>query len=231
MATGKQAAAEYTKSSDATGVLRRATEVFGQLEIAYDARVLTPRDWTIAQSSWAAEILLQAPAGDVLELCCGAGHIGLQSVLRSRRRLVCVDLNPVAIAYALENAKAAGMCNRVELREGRITDVLRSDEQFPLIIADPPWVPRAELARYSEAPLLAIDGGVSGMTVIAECVAVIERHLSAGGSALLQVGTHLHVDAVRELLTPHSGVRAGETRAYSEPECGHLGVLLRLDRA
>ena len=56
------------------------TMTFGDLEIAYDDRVLTPRPWTALQSEWAAELLESAPAGPVLELCAGAGQIGLLAV-------------------------------------------------------------------------------------------------------------------------------------------------------
>ena len=52
--------------------------VFGHLPIAFDERVLRPRPWTVAQSRWAAELLHDRPAPSaVLELCAGAGHIGL----------------------------------------------------------------------------------------------------------------------------------------------------------
>ena len=64
---------------------------FGGLDISWDARVLEPREWTLEQSLWAASILDDVPAGPVLELCCGAGQIGLRAVVGSDRRLVCVD--------------------------------------------------------------------------------------------------------------------------------------------
>ncbi|MET0999811.1 MAG: methyltransferase, partial [Marmoricola sp.] len=61
------------------------TEVidFAGIEIAYDHRVLKPRAWTTAQSLWAAALLPELPDGDVLELCSGAGHIGLRAVAGS----------------------------------------------------------------------------------------------------------------------------------------------------
>ena len=64
---------------------------FGCLDIAFDERVLRPRAWTMAQSTWGAELLDQMPAGPVLELCAGAGHIGLLALVASERQLVCVD--------------------------------------------------------------------------------------------------------------------------------------------
>lgn len=71
------------------------------------------------QSRWAAELLPQLPAGDVLELCSGAGYIGLLAVVESGRRLVAVDVNPVAGEFMVRNAAAAGLTDRLEMRIGR----------------------------------------------------------------------------------------------------------------
>ena len=171
--------------------------------------MLRPRSWTENQSLWAAELLPSLPAGTVLELCSGAGQIGLLAVAGSGRRLVCVDMNPVAAEYIAANAVAAGLRNRVEIRLGRIDDALAPRERFPLIIADPPWVPRSETQRFPEDPLLAIDGGDDGMGVVRECLAAIESHLGSGGVALLQLGPDDQVEAV----TRHArGDQAGRRR-------------------
>src|SRR5687767_11506103 len=133
---------------------------FGSLRIAFDDRVLRPREWTTAQSAWAAEILASTPEGPVLELCAGAGQIGLLAVVDSAgRRLVCVDADEVACDFARANAEGAGLSDRVEVRHASLEDALRRDELFPLVIADPPWVPREATGRFPEDPLSAIDGG------------------------------------------------------------------------
>jgi release factor glutamine methyltransferase len=200
------------------------TTDFGGLEIAFDDRVLRPRQWTTAQSHWAAAELPQLPEGDVLELCSGAGHIGLLAVAGSDRRLVCVDVNPVAAAYTLRNAAAAGLGEQVTVREGLIADVLGPDERFPLIIADPPWVRQEETGRFPDDPLVAIDGGEDGLTVVRECVRAIVAHLAPGGVAVLQLGTAAQAAAVATALED-TGLRPGEVREY-----GDRGVLLRITR-
>ena len=204
---------------------------FGPLRIAFDDRVLRPRPWTAAQSEWAAELLEDAPPGPVLELCAGAGHIGLLAVLQTPRRLVCVDVNPVACAYALENAAAAGLGDRVEVREGRMEDALRDHERFPLVIADPPWVRRAEVDRYPEDPRLAIDGGDDGLDLAWTCVEIARDHLRPGGSLVLQVGNVEQVDALRERLraSPGDTGPAGDLE-LSEVRWCQRGVLVRLVR-
>lgn len=198
---------------------------FGGLRIAFDGRVLRPRTWTEQQSRWASLLLPDLPPGPVLELCSGAGQIGLLAISGSGRRLVCVDVNPVAAEFAAANASAAGLRSRLEQRLGRVTDVLAPGEQFPLIIADPPWVPRLQTQRFPEDPVLAIDGGDDGLDVVRECLAVIDTHLDDDGVALLQLGPGGQVRKVERLLADTTLV-PGESREF-----GDRGTLLRIDRA
>jgi len=197
---------------------------FGRLSIAFDDRVLRPRPWTAAQSGWAAEILADAPGGPVLELCSGAGQIGLLAVADTDRRLVCVDLDPVACAYARRNAEAAGMADRVEVRQGAIDTMVRDSERFAVVVADPPWVRRADTGRYPEDPLLAIDGGDDGMDIAWTCIDTARVHLTPGGSLVLQIGTVEQVDAVRQRLR-------GDELSVTEVRWHERGVLVRIDRA
>lgn len=198
---------------------------FCGLAIAYDRRVLAPREWTADQSRWAADLMAAAPAGPVLELCCGAGHIGLLATTltpaASRRRLVAVDLNPAAVELTTRNAAAARVDDWVEVRGGDMTQVLGADEVFAVIIADPPWVPAHQTERYPEDPLLAIDGGVDGLVVARRCLGVIRDHLAPHGAAVLQLGT---AEQCAELDPTAYGLQVTEVRT------GARGVLVGLRR-
>lgn len=194
---------------------------FGGLQIAYDARVLEPRPWTVAQSRCAAELIATAPPGPVLELCAGAGHIGLLAVSRSPRRLVSVDANPAACELTRRNAGAAGL--RVDVREGRMDEVLEPDERFAVVIADPPWVPSREVAGFPEDPTTAIDGGADGTELIRVCLDVVRRHLMVAGSAVLQVGPG-QAPLVSDLLGDDEDLRVVATRDYPR------GSLVLVDR-
>jgi len=197
---------------------------FGGLTIAFDDRVLRPRPWTESQSKWAAELLTTLPPGPVLELCCGAGQIGLAAVAGSARHLVCVDLDPAAVDYAEQNAVAAGLEERVEVRQGRFQEVVCPEERFALVIADPPWVASQDTERYPEDPLLAIDGGTDGLAVARGCLTVIEKHLAVRGAALLQLGS---VEQVAALMSLGSGsLRCLEVRRF---EGGAVAQLARTD--
>lgn len=173
---------------------------FGPLQVAYDDTVLEPRAWTQLQSFWAAELLDDLPAGDVLELCAGVGHIGLLAVRGSGRRLVQVDVNPAACVLARANAEAAGMVDSVEVRQGDLTSALDESERFALVVADPPYIPTAQVGGFAEDPGVAIDGGLDGMDLVRTCLEVAARHLLDGGAVLLQVRDAAQVEATAALL-------------------------------
>lgn len=177
--------------------------VFGSLHIAYDARVLEPRAWTVAHSQWAADLLTSLPPGPVLELCAGAGQIGLLAVQGTGRQLVQVDANPVAGHYARRNAEAAGLGGQVEVREGPMERSVHPGEEFALVVADPPYIPSAETSRHPDDPLTAIDGGRDGLAVVRTCLEVIAGHLSPRGAALLQVADDGQARAVDAHLRAH----------------------------
>jgi len=196
---------------------------FQGLRIEYDERVLAPRPWTAAQSLWASELIREAPPGPVLELCSGAGHIGLLAITLAPRRLVCVDADPVACEFLRRNAAKA--CIRVDVREGPMDQVLAADEQFAVVIADPPWVPADEVARFPEDPVTAINGGDDGLDLVRTCLDVLDRHLAVAGSALLQVGPGDQADRVAALLVEHDDLEVIEVRQFER------GALVQIDRS
>ena len=196
---------------------------FGHLEIAWDERVLEPRPWTRQQSEWASSLLTELAPGDVLELCAGAGQIGLLAVGRGERRLVCVDADPVACGFARRNADTAGLADRVQVRCADMESALAPHERFALVIADPPWVPSRDVDRFPGDPTSAIDGGQDGLDLARACLRTIAAHLLPGGAALLQVGPGDQVDRVRDEASA-LGLEVSDVRRHED-----RGVLVRLD--
>jgi methylase of polypeptide subunit release factors len=158
----------------------------------------------------------------VVELGAGAGQIGLLAVSLEPRRLVCVDSSSAACELASRNAAAAGLGDLVEVREGGLEEVLGTEERFALVIADPPWVPTAEVGRHPDDPPPAIDGGEDGLDVARICLRVAERHLLPDGSVLLQLGTD---DQARRLAAEWPALALVEVRV------GEGGVVARFTAA
>ena len=194
---------------------------FDPLQIEYDERVLTPRPWTRMQSRWAAEIANDASAGPLLELCSGAGHIGLEAARLTGRALVCVDQNPAAAELTQRNAARAGLAALVETRVASVSTALAEGEGFALAIADPPWVNSDAVARYPEDPLLAIDGGPDGLSVARLCVEACLGHLGSGASLLVQLGTDAQADRLAADAGGAGWLEAGRRQ-------GERGMVIRL---
>ena len=202
------------------------TSAFAGLAIGHAAGVLSPRDWTTLQSDWARELLDRLPGGPVLELCCGAGHIGLAATTGNSRRIVQVDLSPRATAWAHHNAVAHGRADRTDVRHGDLDETLAPHERFVLVLADPPYLRSDEVAEHPADPRHAIDGGVDGTAVPCRALATAARHLFDDGVVLLQTRGRGQVEA----LTPavHAlGLQVAEIR---EVDRDRAVVLLRRSR-
>lgn len=179
---------------------------FGPLTVRYDERVLTPRPWTLQQSEWAAQICADAEPGPVLELCAGAGHIGLAAAVLANRDLVQVEVDPVAASYAHANAATAGWSKRTEIRNTRLERALRPDERFVVIIADPPYLPSADVSRWPEDPPAAIDGGADGLDLVRACLHLAGQHLTDAGRLLLQIAGPRQDEQITRLLDSTPGL-------------------------
>ena len=201
---------------------------FGPVLVDYDERVLTPRPWTLEQSRWAAELASTAGPGPILELCAGAGHIGLAAAVLSGRELVQIEADPVAADFAAANAARAGWANGVEVRCGRLQTALRPEERFPLVLADPPYLRSAATGRWPADPLSAIDGGPDGLDVTRACVDVAATHLGPAGPLLLQVAGPAQAEQVADLVAgaPEPRFRRGGMRAIDDERA--ILLLVRL---
>jgi release factor glutamine methyltransferase len=190
---------------------------FGPLLVEFDERVLTPRSWTFQQSEWAVE-LAGAEPGPILELCAGAGHIGLAAAVLAGLDLVQVEADPVAASYARFNAARAGWSARVEVRNARLEEALQPQERFGVIIADPPYLPSADINRWPEDPPMAIDGGTDGLDLVRACLQLAAGHLTRAGRLLLQIAGPSQAQHITGLIaaTPGWDLLRGELRVIDD---------------
>jgi methylase of polypeptide subunit release factors len=197
---------------------RRQRAAFGPLVVDYDHRVLTPRPWTLLQSEWAAELAGAAEPGPLLELCAGAGYIGLAAAVLCGRDLVQVEADPVAADYAVRNARRAGFEQHVDVRVARLEQALDPGERFPLVIADPPYLPSIDVPRWPDDPPTAIDGGPDGLRVMRRCLELAAAHLTGRGQLLLQTAGRSQNAAVEALAgaRPELRLRVAGGRAHDE---------------
>ena len=78
------------------------------------------------------------PGMDVFDVGCGSGVLGISSAKIGAKKVICVDLDPVACKVALENAVINNVQDKVEVRNGNLLDVVKekADVVIANIIAD-----------------------------------------------------------------------------------------------
>jgi methylase of polypeptide subunit release factors len=174
------------------------TVEFGPVRVGFDATVLEPRAWTLEQSRIAARLLHDEPPGALLELCCGAGQIGLATAAWTDRPLVQVDDRAEACRWARRNAVSNGI--RADVRCAPMDTAMQQRERFALVLADPPYVPTVEVGRYPDDPRHAIDGGTDGLDVVGTCLALASRHARTRAPVVLQLRGPVQADRVAALV-------------------------------
>ena len=103
--------------------------------------------------------------GAVLDLYAGTGALALEALSRGCARAVCVEAERAAAEVIATNAATCGFADRVELRRGRVLDVVPGLPRgtFALAFVDPPY------EEGPEAALALLDGVlVSGGRAVAE---------------------------------------------------------------
>jgi release factor glutamine methyltransferase len=127
---------------------------------------------------------LNIEKGDyVLDMGCGSG---IQAIISSRKakKVLAVDINPLAIETAKRNAET----NKAENIDYRISDLfnnIKENEKFDLIIFNPPYVPSDEEDMESKA----WAGGVMGRETIDSFIEDAPKHLAEKGRIQLLVSS------------------------------------------
>ena len=156
---------------------------------------------------------LAQPFARVLDLGTGSGAILLTLLVeRPDASGLGTDLSPKALAVALGNAQALGLTARASFARADWLDGVQ--EQFDLIVANPPYIAAAEMAGLAPEvrvwePHLALTPGGDGLGAYRTIAAGAPAHLAPGGVLLLEIGP-TQAAAVTALLTA-AGLRCGPT--------------------
>jgi release factor glutamine methyltransferase len=74
----------------------------------------------------------------VVEVGTGTGVLALSAARAGARKILALDINPVAAAAAAQNASANGLASVVETRTSNLFSAVSKDEQFDVVISSPP---------------------------------------------------------------------------------------------
>ena len=103
----------------------------------------------------------------VLDICCGAGGLGIATALRfPEARVTLSDIDQAAVANARANIRRFVLADRVEARRSDLFDGL-GRRQFDLVLANPPYVPQSEFLtlppEYAHEPRRGLEAGADGL--------------------------------------------------------------------
>lgn len=128
----------------------------------------------------------------VLDVGTGSGAIAVAMAHHwPQVRVDAVDISPEALALANTNIERLGLTSRVSLH---LSDVYEAvlEEQFDVILANPPYVPVASMEslpeEYKHEPSLGLVAGDSGLDVTIRLVTEASAHLEPGGILICEVG-------------------------------------------
>jgi release factor glutamine methyltransferase len=173
---------------------------FWSLPFAVNPAVLIPRSDT---EILVEEALARAPAeGMILDVGTGSGAIAVALAHElAGARLVAIDISAAALRVAEENAQHNGVAGRIDFRQLDLAGL--PPGPFDLIVANPPYIPTADLAGLMPEvrdfePAMALGGGSDGLDCYRLLAEQAAGHLVPGGWLLVEVGIG-QASPVREL--------------------------------
>lgn len=159
--------------------------------------VLIPRQDTEILVEMAVEV---STGKRVLDLCTGSGCIGLSiAVCGNPKAVTLSDVSEEAIATAGQNErnldkngwKGKGRKPEITYALGNLWEPI--DGKFDLIVSNPPYIETEELSRLmpeviDHEPLLALDGGKSGLVFYEKILEKAPFYLEEAGILMVEIG-------------------------------------------
>ncbi len=174
--------------------------------------VLCPRPDTETLVEVALDLVGNAPA-KIADLCAGTGCVGI-SVAKERpiTLITAVEKYDAAYDYLTRNIEKNGAENVIAVKAD--IETYETNEKFDLILSNPPYISRDEMATIDEEtknePETALFGGEDGLDFYKIILNKWLPRLNEGGSLAVEVGAGM-AERVKELFIA-AGLKNVKTR-------------------
>lgn len=160
-----------------------------------DERVIIPRSpiSELLADSLGPWIVDPQAVRRALDLCTGSGCLAILTAYAFPTAEVdAVDLSEEALEVARQNVALHHMEERVRLMRGDLFNEIPAEEQYDLIICNPPYVNQASMealpAEFLHEPAMALAGGNDGMDLVRRILHEAPARMSPTGVLMLEIG-------------------------------------------
>jgi release factor glutamine methyltransferase len=163
---------------------------FYNLDFYVDSRVLIPRPETELIVEKAIQFSKNHSVNTVADIGTGSGAIAVSlAVHLPGVNILATDISTSALEVARMNCLKHGVEKQVTLAEGDLLDSVPGP--VDLLTTNLPYVRKTDLFSMSSAkfePLLALDGGESGLNQILRLCKQLSEKINSGGYVLMEIG-------------------------------------------
>ncbi|WP_461255643.1 peptide chain release factor N(5)-glutamine methyltransferase [Treponema sp. R80B11-R83G3] len=183
---------------------------FRELEFEVNTSVLVPRPETETLVETAIDIIQKSAEHgsivSILDLCTGSGAVAIS--LKNEMpacEITAADISPNALNTAIRNAEKLLGNSSINFFQGDLYDALSGSQPttYSLIVSNPPYIPSEEIktlsAEVQNEPLIALDGGISGLEIIERIIEKAPDYLQKKGFLLLEADPR-QMDKIKDLL-------------------------------
>lgn len=175
-----------------------------------DERVIIPRSPISELLADALHPWIEDPESitRALDLCTGSGCLAILTAHAFPNAQVdAVDLSADALEVARKNIALHGLKDRVQAIQSDLMNALPANEQYELIICNPPYVNQDSMdalpPEYRHEPHMALAGGLDGMSLVRRILADAPARMAPAGVLVLEIGHEMdHFQAAFPELEP-----------------------------
>lgn len=168
-------------------------KVYNETYIVNDS-VLIPRQDTEILIEKAVAYIDKYNLKTGLDLCCGSGVIGISACNNSNiETMHFVDISKEALDVTKENILKNSVIKKTHcINSNLFENIMTLDTKYDIIMSNPPYIPTNDIQSLSmyvkNEPIIALDGGESGLVFYEKIVDEARYYLNDNGYIMFEIG-------------------------------------------
>jgi release factor glutamine methyltransferase len=161
-------------------------------KILTDRRVFIPRPETEWMTDQAIKKIKDFDNPLVLEIGCGTGAISISIASNIKKtKIIATDISKQAVNLCKKNVKYHNLGNHIDIICADLLECFRKQMNFDMIISNPPYISEKDLDTLDDVvkkePMLALNGGYGGVTIINAILESSSYMLRSGGYIFVEI--------------------------------------------